>query len=349
MEMRKGKLNVPHPHTPPQGGAISRLATLDITRGTVIQWANCGFRMNTQIQSTLTSVDSVVARVKKVYASWTRETTVEQMRRDWDEMFWSDAFPATSKQVSANGVDACWVDAPDVDPQKALLYFHGGGFRVGSVRSHRDLIARISAASGCRALGVNFRLAPEHHFPAPLEDAVTAYRWLLAQGFKPENIALVGDSAGGNLVLTSMLSLRAQGLPLPAAAAVMSVWTDLTASGDSYTTRASADPIHQRKMILGMAKGYLGESGSAQDPLVSPLFADLHGLPPLMLQVGDRETVLDDSKNFAAKARAAGIEVELEVWDNMIHVFQQFTADLPEALLAMKSIGRFLRKYQSLS
>ena len=294
-------------------------------------------------------VEVVIDRVRKVYASWTRDTSVEQMRRDWDEMFWSDAFAATSQQVSADGVDACWIDAPDVDRQKVLLYFHGGGFRVGSVRSHRDLIARISAAAGCRALGVDFRLAPEHHFPAPIEDAVTAYRWLLAQGFKPKNIALVGDSAGGNLVLTSMLSLRAQGLPLPAAAAVMSAWTDLTASGESYETRTNADPIHQRKMILGVAKGYLGDASDPnadpKNPLASPLYAELQGLPPLLLQVGDRETVLDDSKNFAAKARAAGVDVELEVWDNMIHVFQQFTSELPEALSAIESIGRFLRKH----
>ena len=178
---------------------------------------------------------------------------------------------------------------------------------------------------------------------------MTAYRWLMAQGYKPENIAFVGDSAGGNLVLTSMLSLREKGLPLPAAAAVMSVWTDLTASGDSYTTRATADPIHQRKMILGMAKGYLGDSVDPHNPLVSPLFADLHGLPPLLLQVGDRETVLDDSKSFAARACAAGVEVELEVWDNMIHVFQQFTTELPEALEAIESIGRFLRKHWKVS
>lgn len=293
----------------------------------------------------LTPIERVIERVKKTYGSWTRTTTVEQMRDDWDTLFWSDAFPATSQPVSADGVDALWIDTPGADAQKVMLYFHGGGFRVGSVKSHYDLIARIAAAAGCRALGVNYRLVPEHQFPAPIDDAVTAYRWLLAQGYKPQNIVFVGDSAGGNLVLASMLSLREQGIALPRAAAVMSVWTDLAALGESYETRAAADPIHQRKMILGMAKGYLGETADPKNPLASPLYGDLHGLPPVMLQVGDRETVLDDSRNFAEKARAAGVEVELEVWDDMIHVFQQFTSELPQALQAIESIGRFLKKH----
>lgn len=290
-------------------------------------------------------IESVIERVKSVYGSWTRMTGVEQMRRDWDDLFWTDAFPATSVMVSAGGVDASWVDAAGADPKKALLYFHGGGFQVGSVRSHRDVIARLSAAAGCRALGINYRLAPDHRFPAPIEDAITAYRWLLKQGFEPKNIALVGDSAGGGLALSTLLALREQAMPLPAAVAVMSVWTDLTASGESYETRAKTDPIHQRRMILAMAKNYLGDAGDSRDPLASPLFADLHGLPPVLLQVGDRETVLDDSRNFAKRAREAGVDVQLEVWDEMIHVFQQFTTDLPEAGLAIDSIGRFLKKH----
>lgn len=292
-------------------------------------------------------IAAVIERVKNVYGSWTRTTGVEQMRRDWDELFWTDAFPAESEKVSADGVDASWVDAPGADPQKALMYFHGGGFQVGSVRSHRDIIARLSAAAGCRALGVNYRLAPDYRFPAPIEDATTAYRWLLNQGFDPKKIALVGDSAGGALALSTLLALREQTLPLPAAVAVMSVWTDLTASGESYVTRAKSDPIHQRRMILAMARNYLGDSADARNPMASPLFADLRGLPPMLFQVGDRETVLDDSRTFAARASAAGVEVQLEVWDDMIHVFQQFTADLPEAGIAIDSIGRFLKRHWS--
>lgn len=292
-----------------------------------------------------TPIERVIERVRQTYGRWTRTTTVERMRKDWEDLFWTDAFTARVEPVSANGVDASWIDAPGVDPERVLVYFHGGGFQVGSVKSHYDLIARLSAAGSCRALGVNYRLAPEHHFPVPLEDAIAVYRWLLGQGFEPRNIILAGDSAGGGLALSTLLMLHEQDLPLPAAAVVMSVWTDLTASGESYETRSKEDPIHQRRMILGMAKNYLGESGDARDPRASPLFADLHGLPPLLLQVGDRETVLDDSRNFAEKARAAGVEVQLEVWEDMIHVFQQFTTELPEATQAIESIGRFLREH----
>ncbi|MDD5174853.1 MAG: alpha/beta hydrolase [Sterolibacterium sp.] len=286
-----------------------------------------------------------IERVSKVYGGWTRTTSVEQMRRDWDDLFWTDAVPAQCVPVSADGVEASWLDAPGADPRKVLLYFHGGGFQVGSIRSHRDLIVRLSAAAGCRALGINYRLAPEHRFPAALEDAATAYRWLLDQGFEANNIAFCGDSAGGGLALSALLVLREQGMPLPAAAALMSALTDLTASGESYATRAEADPIHQRIMILAMAKKYLGESADAHSPLASPLFADLHGLPPLLLQVGDREVVLDDSTRFAAKALAAGVDASLEIWGEMIHVFQQFTSDLPEAGKAIDYMGRFFKKH----
>src|SRR5262249_33306372 len=155
------------------------------------------------------------------------------------------------------------------------LYFHGGGFRLGSVVSHRDLIARIAQASGCRVLAINYRLAPEHRFPAALEDAGAAFDWLRGENFESENIALAGDSAGGNLVLTTMLGLRNRGEPLPVAGVLMSPWTDLAATGESYQSRAAADPIHQRSMILLLTKNYLGEGGDASNPLASPLYADL--------------------------------------------------------------------------
>jgi len=195
-----------------------------------------------------------------------------------------------------------------------------------------------------RVLAINYRLAPEHRFPAPLEDALAAYRWLLDQGLKPECIAFAGDSAGGNLALACLLSLRERGLPLPAAGVLMSPWTDLAATGASYTSRSDVDPIHQRPMIVALAKNYLGEDGDPCNPLVSPLYADLTGMPPLLIQVGDRETVLDDSTMFADKARAAGIDVELQVWDGMIHVFQMFGEELAEARQAIDSIAKFLDK-----
>jgi monoterpene epsilon-lactone hydrolase len=290
-------------------------------------------------------IDTVIARVRKVYGGWGRSTTVEQMRRDWDELFGSNAVSATVEPVSADGVDALWVAAPDARRDKVVVYFHGGGFQVGSMRSHRELMACISEAGACCVLGVDYRLAPEHRFPAALHDACAAYEWLLAQGVRAADIALAGDSAGAGLVLSALLLLRDAARPLPAAAVLMSAWTDLTASGQSYETRAQSDPIHQRRMILAMARSYLGDEGDARDPLASPLFADLKGLPPLLMQVGDRETVLSDSTQFAEKARAAGVHVELEVWEHMVHVFQQFPSELVEARKALQSIGAFLQAH----
>jgi epsilon-lactone hydrolase len=290
-------------------------------------------------------IDLAIARVRAVYRGWNRDTSVAQMRSDWDAAFGGSTAPVRCERVSAGGVDGEWISPADAPEDKAILYFHGGGFRVGSVASHRDLIAQIALASGCRVLAINYRLAPEHRFPAALDDALAAYGWMLDRGLKSGNVAFVGDSAGGNLVLAAMLVLRERRLPLPASAVLMSPWTDLAATGVSYVSRAEADPIHQRPMILALAKDYLGGQGDPCDPLVSPLYADLAGLPPLLIQVGDRETVLDDSVMLAEKARAAGVEVNLEVWDGMIHVFQMFGAELPEAHPAITSIAGFLDQH----
>jgi len=206
-------------------------------------------------------------------------------------------------------------------------------------------MANISAATGGRVLGIDYRLAPEHRFPTALEDALAAYRWLLREGRRPSSIAFAGDSAGAGLALAALVALRDAGEPLPAVAVAMSAWTDLTASGASYVTRAAEDPIHQRPMIFAMARNYIGDVVDPCDARVSPLFADLAGLPPLLLQVGGRETVLDDSTAFAAKARAAGVEVELQVWEGMIHVFQMFPTELAEAGRAIAEIGDFIRRH----
>ncbi|MBN8990369.1 MAG: alpha/beta hydrolase [Rhizobiales bacterium] len=288
-------------------------------------------------------IDLAIERVRAVYRNWTRETTIARMRSDWDAAFGGSTVAVTYERVSAGGVDGEWISPADTPPDKAILYFHGGGFRIGSVDSHRDLISQIALASGCRVLAINYRLSPKHRYPAALNDTQVAYDWMLAQGFEPGNIAFAGDSAGGNLVLTTMLSLRERWLPLPAAAVLMSPWTDLAATGASYVSRAEADPIHQRPMILALAKNYLGGDDDPCDPLASPLYANLTGLPPLLIQVGDRETVLDDSVVFADKARGAGVDVSLEVWDGMIHVFQMF--ELPEARRAIASIAQFLNRH----
>lgn len=290
-------------------------------------------------------IDLAIERIRRVYRGWNRNTSVAQMRTDWDTAFEGCSVPVSCKRVSAGGVDGEWIAASGARQDKAILYFHGGGFRLGSVSSHRGLIARIADASGCRILAINYRLAPEHRFPAPVEDAVATYGWMLDQGLTPGNIAFAGDSAGGNLVLATMLSLRERGLPLPLAGVLMSPWTDLAATGTSYLSRADTDPIHARSMILALARTYLGDDGDPRHPLASPLYADLAGLPPLLIQVGDRETVLDDSTLFADKARDAGVDVELQVWDGMIHVFQMFGAELAEARQAVDSIAGFVRRH----
>ncbi|MEH2535365.1 monoterpene epsilon-lactone hydrolase [Bradyrhizobium sp. AZCC 1588] len=290
----------------------------------------------------VTPVDRAIERIRSVYRSWDRGTSVAQMRSDWDAAFAGCTVAVACGLVSAGGVDGEWIVPADAPPDKAILYFHGGGFRIGSVTSHRELIAQIADGSGCRVLAINYRLSPEHPFPAALEDALAAYRYILDQGLKAENIAFAGDSAGGNLVLAAMLALRGRGEPLPATAVLMSPWTDLAATGASYESRAKADPIHQRAMVLALAKNYLGEEGDPYDPLASPLYAELAGLPPLLIQAGDRETVLDDSIMLADTAREAGVDVELEIWDGMIHVFQMFP-EIPQTREAIASIAKFLR------
>lgn len=295
-------------------------------------------------------LERVIEKVRSVYGRWRRHTPIEDMRRDWDELFWLDHLACETQDRLANGVNVRWIKAKGARDDHALIYLHGGGYKMGSLTSHHDLMVRLSQVGNCRVLGVDYRLLPEYRFPEPLMDVLAVYHWLIGHhSFEPANLAIAGDSAGGGLAAATLLALRDKGMPLPAAAVLLSAWTDLSASGASYQTRAEADPIHQRPMILALAQQYLGADGDPHNPLASPLFGDLAGLPPLLLQVGDRETGLDDSTEFAAKARRAGVAVELEVWPEMIHVFQQFAEDLPQAREAIARIGLFLRrKWQSL-
>lgn len=290
------------------------------------------------------AVEAIVQRVGQTYGRWRRDTPVAQMRADWDALFSARA-EALVEPVDAAGVPCRWVRAPGCREDRAVVYFHGGGFQVGSLDSHAELMACISAAAQARVLGVDYRLAPEHRYPAARDDALAAWRWVLAQGLAPSQVAVAGDSAGGGLALSLLLALQAQGEVLPVACWGLSAWTDLTASGSSYETRSALDPIHQRPVIVAMARNYLGAGGNASDPLVSPLLASpaqLGALPPMLLQVGERETVVSDSEDFARKARAAGAQVELQIWPGMIHVFQQFPAELPEARQALEAGGQFL-------
>ncbi len=221
-----------------------------------------------------------------------------------------------------------------------MLYLHGGGYVIGSPRSHRHLAAAIATAAGSSALLLEYRCAPEAPFPAAVDDAVAAYRWLLDQGVSAGGIAIAGDSAGGGLTVATLLALRDAGLALPAAGVCISPWVDLTCSGASYATKAVADPIVKRAGVDEMARAYLG-AADRRTPLASPLFADLRGLPPLLIQVGSEEVLLDDSVQLAERARAAGVDTTLEVWDQMIHVWHWFLPLLDEAEEAVAAVGRF--------
>jgi monoterpene epsilon-lactone hydrolase len=244
--------------------------------------------------------------------------------------------------VHAGGVPAEWIAAPGAADDRVLLYLHGGGYVMGSIHTHREMVSHLARAAGTRALLLEYRLAPEHPFPAAVEDATAAYRWLLAQGMAPARTVIAGDSAGGGLTLATLVALRDAQVPLPAAGVCLSPWTDLEGVGASMTTKAQVDPIVQRDMLLNMATLYLGQA-PPQTPLAAPLHADMRGLPPLLIQVGAAETLLDDSTRVAARAKAAGVRVELEVWDDMIHVWQLFAAILPEGQQAIEKIGTFIR------
>ena len=197
-----------------------------------------------------------------------------------------------------------------------------------------------------RALGIEYRLAPENPFPAAVDDAVAAYRWLLSAGLEPGRIVIVGDSAGGGQAIATLVALRDAGEPLPAAAVPVSPWVDLEGLGESMTTKAAVDPFVQpgRRRIEAMARMYVGD-GDIRAPLAAPLYADLHGLPPLLVMVGSSETLLDDSTRIAERARVAGVDVTLEIWDDMVHVWTLFAPILSEGQQAIDRIGEFIRQH----
>ena len=268
-------------------------------------------------------------------------STPQEMRVLFEQMAAPPEADIKCDPVSAGGVKAEWISAPGAVPGRAVLYLHGGGYVVGSIKTHRDLMGRVARAAKARVLGLDYRLAPEHPFPAAVDDSVAAYRWMLQQDLSPSRIAVAGDSAGGGLVVATLVAIRDAKLPMPAAGVCLSPWVDLEGIGESMKTRAHADPVVQREGLTQMAAAYLGGK-DARTPLAAPLYADLKGLPPLLIQVGDAETLLDDSNRLAQRARAAGVEVKLEVWPEMIHVFQLFAGFLPEGQQAVDGIGQYL-------
>jgi len=249
----------------------------------------------------------------------------------------------TFTPVSANGVPAEWAVADGARADVAIVYLHGGGYVMGSLDTHRGLCARLSQAARARVLSVDYRLGPEHPFPAAVDDAVAAVRFVRAGGISPGRMAVAGDSAGGGLTIATLVALRDAGEPLPVAGLCISPWTDLALTGDSMTAKAADDPMVRGADLQLMADAYLAGCDPTT-PLASPLYADLAGLPPLLVQVGSAEILLDDARRVAERARTAGVDAHLRVWDDMIHVWHAFADILPEGRAAVVEMAAFLEE-----
>jgi len=259
---------------------------------------------------------------------------------------WDKAYPVADDVTVALAkvaeVPVEWITAPNASEDAVLLFLHGGGYVIGSPNSHRHLVANLSEETGLQSLLVDYRLAPEDPFPAAVEDAISVYAALLTHGFEAEEIVVAGDSAGGGLVLAMMLAARDADLPLPAAGICLSPWNDLTGTAKSLKINASVDPTVTKESLDFFASKYLGDE-DAQNPYASPLFGDLTGLPPLLIQVGSVEVLLDDAVLLAERAKEAGVSVTLEVWDEMIHVWHRYYPILQEAQEANARIGEYVR------
>jgi monoterpene epsilon-lactone hydrolase len=289
--------------------------------------------------------DPQIGALRAKILSRPRSDDLQQRRRDADArgLGFGLASDVKVEKVSANGVAAEWTSTPGAARDAAILYAHGGGYLFGSLDSHRHLVAELGRAANTVALALDYRLAPEHPFPAPVEDAVAAYRYLLAQGFKPERIAIAGDSAGGGLVVAAMVAIREAGLAQPGCGWCLSPWIDMEALGGSMESKADTDPMVQKAGILEIAKAYLG-GADPRSPLAAPLYADLTGIAPLLIQVGAAETLLDDAIRLAQRAGAADVRVDLQVWPEMVHVWPLFWPELDAGKRALDEAGAWIRQ-----
>ncbi len=278
--------------------------------------------------------------LRRQFAGWSNGTVAQQRaRQERVGRFMPLPKSVRCRPVDVAGMPAAWIETPDTT-LGVMLYLHGGAYSLGSVATHRELIARLARATRRRALAINYRLAPENPFPAALDDTVAAYRWLLAQGISPEHIVIAGDSAGGGLAIAALVALRDTGTPLPAAVVGLSPWLDLTLSGTSVHTQAAADPILDAASLDRYARAYAAGQ-PLNHPLLSSLYADLRGLPPMLLQAGGAEILLDDATRLAAAASAASVAVTLQIWPGLFHVFQMF-AFMPETARAVAQLAKFI-------
>ncbi len=299
-------------------------------------------RENTMSTAQLTAIRTLLAENPIVKPG----ASLADMRKGLDAM--GNMAPrladVTAAPVDAGGVSAEWLMPRSGDANRVVLYLHGGGYVFGSVQSHRVLLERLAIACGCRVLALNYRLAPEAPFPAAVDDACAAYRWLLAQGIGAKHIAISGDSAGGGLALATLIALRDAGVAMPGCAVPISPWTDMEGRGATMQSRAAVDPMVQKAVIDDLARTYL-QSADLATPLASPLHGDFTGLPPLLIQVGDAETLLDDTTRIEPRLKAAGVDVTVEIWPEMIHVWHLFAPMLDEGQAAIERIGVFVRKH----
>ncbi len=287
-----------------------------------------------------------IKTVRKLLAAFPamKDQSIQQLRAQMEG--WVGSFPlpegVSVEAEDAGGVPAEWVKAPGARGDTAFLYLHGGGYALGSLETGRHLAAAISEAAATRVLSLDYRLAPEHPFPAAVDDAVAGFRWLVERGTPPEKLLIGGDSAGGGLTVATLVALRDAGDPMPSAGVCISPWVDLTCSSDSYRTKSGEDPVIVNEDIRWLASLYL-DGRDPKTPLASPLFANLEGLPPLLIQVGSEEVLLDDAVLLDGRAREAGVDSTLEVWEDMIHVWHLFFQMLKEGRDAIARIGEYFK------
>ena len=270
--------------------------------------------------------------------------TLEEMRAQFDDGGAEPAADIDIKPVTANGVPCELHIPPGADADRIIMYVHGGGYVIGSLKSHRATVAELARAGNCRALAVDYRLAPENPYPAAVDDSVAAYNWLRSSGYDASKIVIAGDSAGGGLTAGTLVVLRDAKLPLPAAGVCISPWVDLEATGESYETRKDIDPMVTKELIAPMGSAYVGEGGDLRATTASPIHADLTGLPPLLIQVGSAEVLFSDAESLANNAKAAGVEATLEEWPDMVHVWHLFHQELEDGRKAIARIGEFVKE-----
>jgi epsilon-lactone hydrolase len=285
--------------------------------------------------------------IRTLLTSKPRPVGWSERRQRIDEVgsTWPVADDVRFEEVDLNGVPGEWSIVPGSDAARVLMFFHGGGYCSGSIVSHRRMVTEAGRAARMRTLAVAYRLAPEHPYPAAHEDAMTAWRFLRDQEIPARNIVVGGDSAGGNLTITLINRLRSTDEEQPACAWLASPWTDLTMSGASLATKDAVDPLIHKAYLEELASAYAPAPVDRKDPLISPLFADLHGFPPTLIQVGSEETLLDDAVRFARAAGSAEVNVTLQIWPHMIHAWPMWNAKLEDGRQALSQVGQFIRRW----